>query len=131
MMDDSKLLDVRDVLKAVVGAGVEEFAADVMIVIRDDEGKVRVGASEAAGLDAHTILAQGMRQVSDVEEPDADVTMTAFVRAAAEALENDQLVVIVRDGGELQLAVGAGAKGRASVLISDALVAIGESRRKR
>ncbi len=131
MTDDSKAGDVHDVLKAIVGAGIEEFSADVMIVIRDNEGKVRVGSSEAAGLDAPAILSQAMRNVEDAENHDSSVTMKAFVRTACEALAIDQLVVIVCDRGEVQFGVSAGAHDRARVLITDALLAVGESRRKR
>src|SRR5260370_3900771 len=129
MTDDSKAYDVHDVLKAVVGAGVDEFAAEVMIVIRDDKGKVRIGASEAAGLSAQAILSQSVRKVSDTEKQDVGVTMEAFVRTAAEVLGNDQVVLIVWDHGEVRLAVGAGAQSPARLLISDALVVISESRR--
>jgi hypothetical protein len=131
MTDDSETGDIHEVLKAIVGAGVEEFGADVMIVIRDNEGKVRVGASEAAGLDAPAILSQAIRNVADAENHDPGVTMKAFVRTACEALAIDQLVVIVCDRGEVQLAVSAGAGGQARALIDDALLAVGESRRKR
>lgn len=129
MAEESKQFD-RAALQAVVAAAAEEFEADVLLVVRDG-GKIRLGASEGGGLDARVILSQCLNALSVLEEQTLDPTTRAFVRVVSEDLGNDQLLLIVRDQGDLRLACGAGADGKARDMLNDALQAVGGERRRR
>ena len=48
-----------------------------------------------------------------------------------EDLENDQLLLIVREQGEVRLASAAGAHGRVREMLNDALQTVGGERRRR
>jgi hypothetical protein len=117
-------------LQAVVAAAAEEFDADILLLVRD-RGKVRLGASEGGGLDARVILSQCLGALNELEEHTLDTTTRAFVRVAAEDLKNDQVLLIVREQGDVRLAAGAGAHGKVRDMLNDALQAIGSERRRR
>ena len=117
-------------MQAVVAAAAEEFDGDILLVVRDGS-KMRVGASEGGGLDAQVILSQCLRRLNELEKQTLDTTTRAFVRVAAEDLENDQLLLIVREQGDVRLASGAGAHGKVREMLNDALQAVGGERRRR
>lgn len=129
MTDLSKGVD-RAALYAVVATAAEEFNADILLLVRDGS-EVKMGASEAAGLDARVILSQCIRRLSDLEEQPIDATMHAFVRIAAEDLGLDQVLLIVRDGGDIRLASPAGVREKVRGMLDDALQGIGGERRRR
>jgi len=120
----------RSALQAVVAAAAEEFDGEIMLLVRDGS-KMRLGASESAGLNARMILSQCLRRLNQLEEQTLDTTARAFVRVVSEDLKNDQLVLlIVRGQGDIRLASGAGAHGRVRDMLNDALQAIGGERRR-
>lgn len=129
MDEESKHFD-RSALQAVVAAATEEFDADILLLVRDG-GKVRMGASEGGGLDARVILSQCLSGLSEKEEQTVDTTTRAFVRVASENLGNDQVLLIVREQGDVRLASGAGAHGKVREMLNDALHAVGGERRRR
>jgi hypothetical protein len=121
----------RSALRAVVAAAAEEFDGEILMLVRDGS-KVRLGASESAGLNARVILAQCLRRLNQLEEQTLDTTTRAFVRVVSEDLKNDRLVLlIVREGGDIRLASGAGAQGKVRDMLNDALQAIGGERQRR
>ena len=127
--EESKHFD-RSALQAVVAAAAEEFDGDILLLVRDG-GKIRLGASEGGGLDAKVILSQCLSRLSELEGKTPDTTTRAFVRVASEDLENDQLLLIVREQGEVRLASAAGAHGRVREMLNDALQTVGGERRRR
>jgi hypothetical protein len=127
--EESKHFD-RSALQAVVAAAAEEFAGDILLLVRDG-GKMRLGASEGGGLDARVILSQCLSRLNELEEQTLDTTARAFVRVASEDLNNDRLLLIVREEGDLRLASGAGAHGKVRDMLIDALQAVGGERRQR
>jgi hypothetical protein len=121
----------RSALQAVVAAAVEEFDAEILLLVRDGR-KMRLGASESAGLNARVILSQCLKRLSQLEEQTLNMTTRAFVRVVSEDLKNDQIVLlIVRAQGDIRLASGAGAHGKVRDLLDDALQSIGGERRRR
>jgi hypothetical protein len=120
----------RAALFAVVATAAEEFDADVLLLVRDGS-EVRMGASEGAGLDARVILSQCLRRLNDLEERSIDPTMQAFVRIASEDLNNDQVILIVREQGDLRLAFASGAREKVRDMLDDALRGLGGERRRR
>jgi len=127
--DESQQFD-RSALQAVVAAAAEEFDEEILLLVRDGS-KMRLGASESAGLNARVILSQCLRRLNQLEEQTLDTTTRAFVRVASEDLKNDQLVLlIVRGRGNIRLASGAGADGKVCDMLNDALQAIGGQRRR-
>src|SRR5579862_8559605 len=129
MAEEAKHFD-RTTLQAVVAAAAEEFDADVLVLVRDGS-KVRLGASEGGGLDAGAILAQCLSRLHQLEERVVDPITRAFVRVASEDLQHEQVLLIVREDGELRLASSAGAHGKERDLLNDALQAVGGERRRR
>ena len=129
MAEESKHFD-RSALQAVVAAAAEEFDADILVLVRDG-GEVRLGASEGGGLDARVILSQCLSRVHELEQEIPDTAMRAFIRVASEDLQNDHLLLIVRDQGDVWLASGAGAAGKVRDMLHDALQAVGGERRRR
>jgi hypothetical protein len=129
MAEESKYFD-RSALQAVVAAAAEEFEGDILLLVRDGS-KMRLGASEGGGLDAQVILAQCLSGLNELEEQTLDTTTRAFIRVASEDLENDQVLLIVREGGNVRLAPGAGAHGKVREMLNDTLQAIGGERRRR
>jgi hypothetical protein len=129
MDEESKNFD-RSALQAVVAAAAEEFDGDVLLLVRD-RGKVRLGASESGGLDARVILSRCLGLSDELEEQSPDTTMRAFVRVASEDLNNDQVLLIVREQGDLRLAAGAGVRGKVREMLNDAIQAVGGERRRR
>jgi len=127
--EESKHFD-RSALQAVVAAAAEEFDGDIVLLVRDGS-KMRLGASEAGGLDARVILTQCLSRLNELEEQPLDLTTRAFVRVASEDLNNDQVLLIVREEGDVRLASGAGAHGKVREMLNDALQAIGGERRRR
>jgi hypothetical protein len=128
--EESQHLD-RSALQAVVAAAAEEFDAEILLLVRDGS-KMRLGASESAGLNARKILAQCLSRLNQLEEQTLDTITRAFVRVVSEDLKNDQVVLlIVRGHGDIRLASGAGADGKARDMLNDALQAIGGERRRR
>ena len=128
--DESQQFD-RSALQAVVAAAAEEFDGEILLLVRDGS-KMRLGASESAGLNARMILSQCLRRLNQLEEQTLDTTARAFVRAVSEDLENDQMVLlIVRGRGDIRLAAGAGARGKVRDMLDDALQAIGGEHRRR
>ena len=120
----------RAALQAVVAAAAEEFDGEILLLVRNGS-KVRLGASESAGLNARVILSQCLRRLNQLEEQTLDTTARAFVRVVSEDLKNDQLVLlIVRGQGDIRLASGAGAHGKVRDMLDDALQAIGGERRR-
>jgi hypothetical protein len=118
-------------LRAVVAAAAEEFDGEILLLVRDGS-KMRLGASESAGLNARVILSQCLRRLSQLEEQTPDTTARAFVRVVSEDLKNDRVVLlIVREEGDIRLASGAGAQGKVRAMLDDALQAIGGERRRR
>src|SRR5580704_19357691 len=110
MTEESKQFD-RSALQAVVAAAAEEFDGDILLLVRDGS-KIRLGASEGGGLNAQTIISQCLSRLNELEKQTLDTTTRAFVRVASEDLENDRLLLIVREQCEIRLASGAGADGR-------------------
>jgi len=130
LADESQHFD-RSALQAVVAAAAEEFDAEVILLVRDGS-RMRLGASESAGLNARVILSQCLSRLNELEEQSLDTTTRAFIRVVSEDLKNDQLVLlIVRERGVIQLASGAGVKGKVRDMLNDALQAIGGERRRR
>jgi len=129
MAEETKDLD-RSALQAVVAAAAEEFEADVVLVVRDGS-TVKLGASEGGGLDARVILAQCLGRIHELEAETPDTAMRAFIRVASEDLGNDQLLLIVRDQGDVWIASGAGATGKVRDMLNDAIQAVGGERRRR
>ena len=129
MTEESKHLD-RSAFQAVVAAAAEEFGADILLLVRDG-GKMRLGASEGGGLDAQVILSQCLSRLHELEEQTLDTITRAFIRVAAEDLENDQLLLIVREQAEVRMASGAGAHGKVREMLMDALQTVGGERRRR
>jgi hypothetical protein len=129
MDEESKEFD-RSALQAVVAAAAEEFDSDILLLVRDG-GKVKLGASEGGGLDARVILSQCLSRLSELEEQTLDTVTRAFVRVASEDLNNDQMLLIVRERGDVRLAPGAGALGKVRDMLNDALQAVGGERRRR
>ncbi len=129
MDEESKPFD-RTTLQAVVATAAEEFDGDILLLVRDG-GRIRLGASEGGGLDAPVILAQCLGRLSELEAQTLDMTTRALVRVASEDLENDQLLLIVREEGEVRLASGAGAHGKVRDMLNDALQTVGGERRRR
>lgn len=128
--EESQHLD-RSALHAVVAAAAEEFDAEILLLVRDGS-KMRLGASESAGLNARKILSQCLSRLNQLEEQTLDTITRAFVRVVSEDLKNDQVVLlIVRGHGDIRLASGAGAHGKVRDLLNDALQAIGGERRRR
>jgi hypothetical protein len=125
--EESKHFD-RSTLQAVVAAAAEEFDGDILMAVRDGS-KMRLGASEAGGLDARVILSQCLSRLNELEEQTLDTTTRAFVRVASEDLNNDQVLLIVREQGDVRLA--SGAYGKVREMLKDALQAIGGERRRR
>jgi hypothetical protein len=121
----------RSALQAVVAAAAEEFDSEILLLVRDGS-KMRLGASESAGLNARVVLSQCLRRLSQLEEQTLDTTARAFVRVVSEDLKNDQLVLlIVRGQEDIQLAFGAGAHGKVHDMLNDSLQAIGGEHRRR
>ena len=129
MDEEPKYFD-ESALQAVVATAAEEFDGDILLLVRD-RGRVRLGASEGGGLDARVILSQCLSLLNELEEQTLDTTTRAFVRVASEDLNNDQMLLIVREQGDVRLAAGAGAQGKVRDMLSDALQAIGSERRRR
>lgn len=129
MAEESKYFD-RSALQAVVAAAAEEFDGDILVLVRDGR-KMRLGASESGGLDARVILAQCLNRLNELEAQTLDTTTRAFVRVVSEDLENDQVLLIVREQGEIRLASGAGAHGKERDMLNDALQVVGGERRRR
>ena len=129
MAEESKNFD-RSALQAVVAAAAEEFDAEVLILVRDG-GKMRLGASEAAGLDARVILTQCLNGLHELERQSVDTITRAFVRVASEDLQNDQLLLIVREDGDLRIASSLAAQGKVRDMLNDALEAVGGTHRRR
>ena len=96
-----------------------------------DGSKIRLGASEGGGLDAQVILSRCLSRLNELEEQTVDTTSRAFVRVASEDLNNDQLLLIVREQGDVRLASGAGAHGKVREMLNDALQTVGGERRRR
>ena len=127
--DESQQFD-RSALNAVVAAAAEEFDGEILLLVRDGS-KMRLGASESAGLNARLILSQCLSRLNQLEEQTLDTTTLAFVRVVSEELKNDQVVLlIVRGQGDIRLACGAGAHGKVRDMLSDALQTIGGERRR-
>src|SRR5215469_18930123 len=94
--DESQQFD-RSALKAVVAAAAEEFDGEILLLVRDGS-KMRMGASESAGLNARLILSQCLRRLNQLEEQTLDITTRAFVRVVSEDLKNDQVVLLIVHG---------------------------------
>jgi hypothetical protein len=121
----------RSALRAVVAAAAEEFDGEILLLFRDGS-KMRLGASESAGLNARVILAKCLRRLNQLEEQVLDTTVRAFIRVVSEDLRNDQVVLlIVRGQDDIRLASGAGAHGKVRDMLDDALQSIGGERRQR
>ena len=130
MAEESQDLD-RSALQAVVAAAAEEFDAEILLLVRDGS-RMRLGASESAGLNARVILSQCLSRLNELEEQTPDMTTRAFVRVVSEDLENDQIVLLIVHGwGDIRLASGAGAHGKVRDMLNDALQAIGGEHRRR
>ena len=127
--EESKHFD-RSALQAVVAAAAEEFNGDILLLVRDGS-KIRLGASEGGGLDARVVLSQCLSRLNELEEQTLDMTTRAFVRVASEDLKNDQVLLIVREQGDVRLASGAGAHGKVREMLNDALQTVGGERRRR
>ncbi len=129
MAEEPKEID-RAVLLAIVAAAAEEFEGDVLLLVRDGS-RVRMGASEGGGLDARVILSRCLRRLSDLEEEPLDPTMDAFVRVVSEDLNNDQVLLIVREQGGVRVACATGARRQMRDILTDALQAAGGEHRRR
>jgi hypothetical protein len=128
--EESKDFD-RSALQAVVAAAAEEFDGDIVLLVRDGS-KVRLGASEGGGLDARVILSQCLSRLNELEQQTLDTLTRALVRVASEDLNNDQLLLIVRErDGDVRLASGTGANGKVRDMLNDGLQALGGERRRR
>jgi hypothetical protein len=128
-VEESQHFD-RSALQAVVAAAAEEFDGEILLLVRDGS-KIRLGASESAGLNARAILAQCLRSLNQLEEQALDTTTQAFVRVVSEELKNDQvMLLIVRGQRDIRLTPGAGASGKVRDMLNDALQAIGGERRR-
>ncbi len=129
MMEESQRFD-HSALQAVVTAAAEEFDGEILLLVRDGS-KMRLGASESAGLNARAILSQCLRSLNQLEQQTLDTTTRAFVRVASEELKNDQvMLLVVRGQGDIRLTPGAGASGKVRDMLNDALQAIGGERRR-
>ena len=129
MAEESQHFD-RSALQAVVAAAAEEFDGEILVLVRDGS-KMRLGASESAGLNARVILSQCLSRLNQLEEQTLDTTTRAFVRVVSEDLENDRMVLLIVPGrGDIRLAPGAGARGKVRDMLNDALQAIGGERRR-
>ena len=130
MAEESQQFD-RSALQAVVAAAAEEFAGEILLLVRDGS-RMRLGASESAGLNARVILSLCLRRLDELEQQPLDTTTRAFVRVVSEDLGNDQMVLlIVRGEDDIRLASGAGAQGKVRDMLNDTLQAIGGERRRR
>ena len=130
MAEESQHFD-RSALRALVAAAAEEFDGEILLLVRDGS-KMRLGASESAGLNARVILSQCLRRLNQLEEQTLDTTAQAFVRVVSEDLKNDRVVLLIlREEGDIRLASGAGAQGKVRDMLNDALQAIGGERRRR
>jgi hypothetical protein len=130
MAEESQHFD-RSALQAVVAAAAEEFDGEILVLVRDGS-KIRLGASESAGLNARVILSQCLSRLNQLEEQTLDTTARVFVRVVSEDLKNDQvLLLVVREQGDIRLASGAGAHGKVRDMLNDALQALGGERRRR
>ena len=128
--DESQQFD-RSALQAVVAAAAEEFDGEILLLVRDGS-KMRLGASESGGLNARVILSRCLSCLNQLEEQTLDTTTRAFVRVVSEDLKNDQVVLlIVRERGDIRLASGAGAHWKVRDMLNDAMQAIGGERRRR
>ena len=128
--EESQQFD-RSALRAVVAAAAEEFDGEILLLVRDGS-KIRLGASESAGLNARVILAQCLRRLNQLEAQVLDTTARAFIRVVSEDLKNDQVVLlIVREHDDIRLASGAGAQGKVRNMLDDALESLGGERRRR
>jgi hypothetical protein len=129
MVEESQHFD-RSALQAVVTAAAEEFEGEILLLVRDGS-KMRLGASESAGLNARLILSQCLRGLNQLEEQTLDTAALAFVRVVSEELKNDQVVLlIVRGQRDIRLTAGAGSRGKVRDMLEDALNAIGGERRR-
>jgi hypothetical protein len=129
VVEESQNFD-RSALQAVVAAAAEEFDGEILLLVRDGN-KMRLGASESAGLNARVILSKCLRSLNQLEEQSLDRSALAFVRVVSEELKNDQvMLLIVRGKGEIRLTPGAGARGKVRDMLDDALQAIGGERRR-
>ncbi len=128
MAEESQNFD-RSALQAVVAAAAEEIDGDILLLVRDGN-RIRLGASESGGLDGRVILSQCLRRLTELEEQTPDTIARAFVRVASEDLNNDQVLLVVREHGEIRLAAGAGVRGKVRDMLNDALQAIGGERRR-
>ena len=120
----------RAALFAMVATAAEELDGDILLLVRDGR-TVKMGTSEGGGLDARVILSQCLRGLNELEEQPIDATMHAFVRIAAEDLNSDQVLLVVRAQGDLRIAASAGARGKVRDLLNDALQSLGGERRRR
>ncbi len=127
--EEAKHFD-RSALQAVVATAAEEFDGDILLLVRDGS-KLRLGASEGGGLDARVIISQCLSRLHELEAQTPDMITRALVRVASEDLENDQLLLIVREQGDLRLASGTGAHGKVRDMLNDALQTVGSERRRR
>jgi hypothetical protein len=101
--EESQHLD-RSALQAVVAAAVEEFDGEILLLVRDGS-KMRLGASESAGLNARVILSQCLRRLNELEEQTLDTTTRAFVRVVSEDLKNDQVVLLIVRAGRHSISI--------------------------
>jgi hypothetical protein len=130
VVEESQHFD-RSALQALVAAAWEEFDGEILLLVRDGS-KMRLGASESGGLNARVILSECLRRLNQLEEQPLDTTTRAFVRVVSEDLKNDQVVLlIVHEQGDIRLASGAGAHGKVRDMLDDALQSIGGERRRR
>jgi hypothetical protein len=122
--DESQHFD-HSSLRAAVAAAAEEFDGEILLLARDGR-KIRLGASESAGLNARVILSQCLSRLNQLQEQPPDATTQAFIRVVSEELKNDRLLLlIVRGRDDIRLASGAGAHGKVRDMLDDALQAIG------
>jgi hypothetical protein len=127
--EESQYFD-HSALQAIVAAAWEEFDGEILLLVRDGS-KIRLGASEAGGLNARAILSECLSRLNQLELQVLDITTRAFVRVVSEDLNNDQLVLlIVRGQGDIRLACGPGAHGKVRDMLNDALQTIGRERRR-
>jgi hypothetical protein len=129
MDEEAKQFD-RSALQAVVAAAAEEFDGDILLLVRDGS-RMRLGASEGGGLDARVIISQCLSRLNELEQQTPDTITRAFVRVISEDLKNDQVLMIVREQGDVRLASGAGAHGKVREMLNDALETVGSERRRR
>ena len=117
-------------MQAVVAAAAEEFDGDILLLVRDGS-KMRLGASEGGGLDARVIISQCLSRLNELEQQTPDTITRAFVRVISEDLKNDQVLMIVREQGDVRLASGAGARGKVREMLNEALQTVGSEHRRR